>query len=188
MARRSRSSSRWKHAQQARRRLPGAFEQAHGGLVGALLLRAAVAQKRLLRHCLAAAQDGAPHLAFARDDGAGRQHRRQDHLGRSVLHRVPRANQVAAGDVADLVREHADDLAGVLGGGQHAARQEKIGAAGDEGVDVGVVDDVQPDRVFAEARSLQQWRGIGPDGIFDLGVADQRHALRPRRRRCRQDQ
>ena len=33
------------HAQEARRRLPGTFKEPHGGLVGALLLRAAVTQK-----------------------------------------------------------------------------------------------------------------------------------------------
>ena len=114
-----------------------------------------------------------PDLAFARDDGAGRKHRRQDHLGRGILHCIPRADQVAARDMADLVRDHTDDLAGLLGGAQHTAREEEIGAAGDEGVDVGVVDDVEPDRVFAQARSLQQWCGIGANDIFDLGVAYQ---------------
>ena len=105
------------HAQEARGGLPGGIEEADGGLVGTFLLRPAVAKERLLRHRLAAAQHRASHLAFAGDDGAGREDRRQDHLGRCVLQRVPGAYQVAAGDVADFVREHTDDLAGVLGSG-----------------------------------------------------------------------
>ena len=107
---------------------------------------------------------------------------RQDHLGRCVLHRAARAREVAALDMADLVGEHADDLARLLGRGQHAGGEEEIGSAGDEGVDAGIVDDMQPHRAVVEARCLQQWRGIGADGSLDLGVADERHALRSRRR------
>ena len=176
------------HPQEARGGLSGALEVADGGLVGVLLLRAAVLQERLLRQCLAAAHDRDSDVALAGDDGAGAEDGRQDHLDRRVFHRVLRADQMTAGDMADLVGDHADDLAGFLGGGQQAAAEEEIGAARDEGVDAAVVDDVEPDRAGAKARSLQQWRGIGANGILDLGVADERHALCLRRRRCRKDQ
>ena len=67
--------------------------------------------------------------------------------------------------------------------GQAFGRGDLVAAAGDEGVDDVLVDDVDLDAVGIETGGLEQWRGVEPDGIFDLGVADQRQlsTLGPRR-------
>ena len=49
--------------------------------------------------------------------------------------------QMAAGDVAGLVREHADDLVRRLGFEQRAGIDEDVPAVHDEGVEGAVVDD-----------------------------------------------
>ena len=80
----------------------------------------------------------------------------------------------------------ADHLAGLLGLDQQPGIDEHIQAAGDKSVECAVVYEVQPDALGAEARCLEQWRGVGADGIFDLRIANQlelssRHPLRQQR-------
>ena len=87
---------------------------------------------------------------------------------------------MAAGDVAGLVRDHADHFVRFLGRGQQAGVHEHLQAAGDEGVDLRVVDDVDLDGIGVEAGRFEDRVGIGPQGRFDLGIADQ--AGRPTRR------
>jgi len=83
--------------------------------------------------------------------------------------------------VAGFVGDDPDDLAGVGALHQKAGVEEQFLAAGDESVEGGVIDDVNLDRRRIEAGRLEHWRRKNPDGIFDLGVADELEF--PRRRR-----
>ena len=90
-----------------------------------------------------------------------------------VLELLLRARQVAARDVAGLVRDDADQLVGRLGLGQQSGVDEDLHAAGDEGVDALVVDDVDLHRGGIEAGSGEDRIGIGAQGRLDLRIADQ---------------
>ena len=80
---------------------------------------------------------------------------------------------MAAGDMAALVGEHADQLVGSLGGQQQAGVDEYSLAAGDEGVEAVVLDDHDLDRLRIEAGDTPDRRNKGADRVLDLGVADE---------------
>ena len=56
---------------------------------------------------------------------------------------------MTAGDMAALMRDHADDLIGCLGVHQRAGMDEHVVPVDDEGVEGAVVDDVDVDRLCA---------------------------------------
>ena len=91
------------------------------------------------------------------------------------------AGEVTAGDVADLVGEDPDDLAGTLAGQQEPGEDEDFLAAGDECVELICAHQMDLDRLGAEAGRAEQWCRIAANGIFDFGVADDRELLRRRR-------
>ncbi len=124
-----------------------------------------------------------PRLAAAArhaDGDAGQD--ADDRLDGAVLELLLRAREMAAGDVAGFVRDHADHLVGRLGLGQQAGMDEDLHAVGDEGVDALVVDDVDLDREGIEAGRGEDRIGIGAQGRLDLGIADQAGAARLRLR------
>ena len=94
-------------------------------------------------------------------------------------------DDVAAGDVAELVRDHALHLVGIVGRGDQAGMDVDDLAAGDEGVDLAVVDQddldvlgLKPGRLDQRPRDVAQQR-------LGLGVAQDRLGrgrLRARRR------
>ena len=77
---------------------------------------------------------------------------------------------MAAGDMAGLVRDHADDLVRIVGLGQKPAIDEHVVALRHEGVDLVAGDQMQLDGRGRNARRLEQWRGVDADGIFDFRV------------------
>ena len=86
---------------------------------------------------------------------------------------------MAAGDVAELVRDHALHLVGIVGRGDQARMDVDDLAAGDEGVDLGIADQhdldvlrLQPGRLDQRPRHVAEQR-------LGLGVAQDR--LRRRR-------
>ena len=83
---------------------------------------------------------------------------------------------MTAGDVADFVGHDSDHLTGMGALPQQTGGQEQTLAAGDEGVEGVVADQVDRKRCRIELRRPQQWRRIRTDGIFDFRVADQRGA------------
>ena len=91
---------------------------------------------------------------------------------------------MAAGDMAALVRDHADDLVGSLRIHQGAGMDEHVVPVDDEGVEGAVVDDVDVDRLSAQAGGVKDRLGIGLDQPFRLGIADHA-ARRPRWSRSR---
>ena len=84
---------------------------------------------------------------------------------------------VAAGDMAGLVRDDADDLVGRLGLQQRAGVDEHA-AAGDEGVEARIVDQNDVDAGFRQARGLEDRPRIVAHQRLDLGIAHDRHILR----------
>ena len=62
---------------------------------------------------------------------------------------------MAAGEMAGLVREHADDLVRRLGVEQRAGIDEDVAAVHDEGVEGAVVEDDDLDVLLGEAGRLQ---------------------------------
>ena len=100
--------------EQAAGRAAGVGEIGERGLVGRRLLGAAVLQKGALRHLLAAGDGRRAGLAAARADGGGEADQgRDDRLRVGAAQAVVQARQMAARDVADLVRDHSLDLVGM---------------------------------------------------------------------------
>ncbi len=77
---------------------------------------------------------------------------------------------MAAGDVAGLVRDHADDLVRRLGL-QQRARVDEHAAAGDEGVEARIVDQDDVDARFRQAGGLEDRPRVVAHQRLDLGVA-----------------
>ena len=88
-------------------------------------------------------------------------------------------DDVAAGDVAELVGDHALDLVGVVGGGDQAGMDVDDLAAGDEGVDRLVVDEDDLDVLGPEPGRLDERPRHVAEQRLGLGVAQDR--LRRRR-------
>ncbi len=142
------------------------------GLVGRLLLAAIEAHEVALRVGLATGNDR--RTEFRRADHGGRRTQQggQDHLGGGALCRQGNPAQMAAGDMSDLVRDHPRQLVGVLGAHQEAGVDEQVHAAGDEGVEGIVLDDVDVDRIAAQSRRLEDRVGQLVQVVLDLGVPD----------------
>ncbi len=83
------------------------------------------------------------------------------------------ARQMPAGDVAGLVRQHADQLRRPLGADQEAGVDEYPLAARHEGVEAVVLDEHNRHGFRIEAGDLPDRRDEGPDRALDLGVADE---------------
>ena len=165
-------------------RLAGRGQKLDAGAVGLVLLGAHVGEQRVLdrggrpgdrggaslAHARAAAAAGGDHRADAQDHG-------DDRLRGRGRHRLAQSRQMAAGDVAGLVREHADDLIWRFRFHQRAAIDEDAAAVGDESVERAIVDDDDLDVLLGEAGAAQDRLGIFPQQLLDLGVADDRRAL-----------
>ena len=83
-----------------------------------------------------------------------------------------------AGDMAGLVREHADDLVRSLRFHQRARVHEDVLAVHDESVEGAFIDDDDVDILLRKPRHAQDRLGIIAQQLLDLGVADQRQAGR----------
>ena len=79
---------------------------------------------------------------------------------------------MAAGDVAGLVREHADDLVRRRRIGERADKDENAPTVGDEGVEGAVVEDHDLDVLRREPGGLQDRPRIVAQQFLDLGVAN----------------
>ena len=73
--------------------------------------------------------------------------------------------------------EHADHLTGAIGPLQQACVHEYPLPARHEGVQACVLDQMNADERGVQPCDVEQWRGVNPDGIFDLGIADQEYSL-----------
>ena len=91
------------------------------------------------------------------------------------------ARQVAARDVAGLVREHADHLVRRVRLHDRAGIDENATAVGDERVEGALVDDHDLDILLRQAGSLQDRLGVFAQQLLDLGVAHDRRPGLPAR-------
>src|SRR3546814_8270037 len=87
-------------------------------------------------------------------------------------------DDMAAGDMAELVRYDALHLVGGLGGGDQAGKNIDNLAAGDEGVDVVAVEQDDLDVVGLKSGGLLEGPGHVAEERLRLGVAQ--HGLRHR--------
>ena len=165
-------------------RLPGALQEGDRCLVGRALLSLRILQEREKgsRDRRLARAGRAGLAASAAADGAARHDRTADQgfedlHGAEPAHLLLHACKMAARDVAGLVRHYADQLIGRLGAHDQAGVDEDALAARHEGIERVVLDDHDLDRAGVEAGRLPDRRHEGPDGILDLGVADQIEAL-----------
>ena len=169
--------------------LPGGVEKLCAGMVGLVFLSADIGQKRTLDRRLRP-QDRGRCIATA---GARGGHRRadaeqqRDHGGglrrRQLLAQL---EQMAAGQMPGLMREHANDLVRRLGIEQCAGIDEDVPAIHDEGIEGAVVEHDHLDVLLGEAGGLEARLRVVAQQLLDLGIADDRHAgggvLRARRR------
>ena len=82
--------------------------------------------------------------------------------------------QMAAGDMAGFVREHADDLVWRRRFHQRAGVDEDAPAVHHERVERAVVDDDDANVLLREPGGLQDRLGVVAQQLLDLGVANQR--------------
>ena len=110
------------------------IENHHRALVGRLLHAAGEAKQVAHRHLLAADADADARAVTRADRGGGADQHGGDRLDHRVAHRLGQLSEMAAADMAGLVRQHADDLERRPGLGQQAAVDEQPVAGADEGV------------------------------------------------------
>src|SRR5262245_50281591 len=85
---------------------------------------------------------------------------------------ISEPGEMAAGDMAALMRYHADDLIGGLRIHYGTGMDEHVVPVDDEGVKGSVVDDMNVDRLSAQACGVEDRLGVGLDQAFRLGITD----------------
>ena len=170
-------------------RLAGLAEKGGGGLVRRGLLGPGIGEQAALRHALAAhhqrlaalGRRGVPGHGGA-DHGGGTEQGRGDRHVAGLAELVVHARKMAAGDVARLMRQHADHLVRRLGLLQQPGMDEDALAFRHEGVDGRAVDQIHMDRAGGETRHPEDVAGVNPQQPLDFGVADEgRLVVSPRR-------
>ena len=116
--------------------------------------------------------------ARAGDRGADAGQKRDDRCGLRIGELFAQSHQMTAGQVAGLVREHADDFVRRLGVEQCAGIDEDVTPVHDEGVEGAVVEDDDLDVLLGQAGRLQDRRRVVAHQLLDFGVADDRRAAR----------
>ena len=170
--------------QEAARRLVGAVEEAS---CAAWSAEASCAIEKAMKAALAdalrrrACRPPPASALWPATRRRGARHHGDDARDRGVVHRLRRAREMAAGDVAGLVRHDADELVGRLAAQEGAGVEEQVLAAGDEGIERRIVDDVDMHRLRVEAGDSQDRRPPGADDAFDLRVANERQLIVRRR-------
>ncbi len=128
-----------------------------------------------LADALAAGARTGDHRADAEQQGDDRLRLRGGQL-------LAQARKMAAGDMAGLVGQHADDLVRRLRLHQRAGIDEDAPPVHHEGVEGALVDDDDLDVLLRQSGGAQDRLGIVAQQLLDLGVADDRHAARRRLR------
>ena len=119
--------------------------------------------------CAAAAAGG--------NQRAGAEEHGDDRLRRRGSDRVAHARQMSAGDVAGLVRQHANDLIRRLGLHQCAAVDEDAAAVGDERIERTIVDDDDLHVLLRKSRRPQDRLRVFSEQLLDFRVADDGRSL-----------
>ena len=142
--------------EQAARRLSGAVEQTHRGLVGGGLLGAGVAQRTLERDVVAAGDDRLTEVGPAGGDRRGEAENvgGDQALGRPAEVRTA-GRRMACRQMAGFMSDHTDHLKRVLGAHQQAGMDEHVEPRYHEGVKRRIVDQVDVDRPGAQTGRLE---------------------------------
>ena len=170
-------------------RLLGGVEERDGSLIGRQFLVLPVGEQSADGRIRS--PSGYAHAGLAHPGGAGERtanhrgdaeqlHHERRRFGARDLGSEP--GKVTAGDMAALMGDDADHLIGRLGGHQRAGMHEHIVPVDDESVEVGVVDDVNVDRLRAETGRAEDRLGVSADQRFGFSIADE--AGRVGRGRC----
>ena len=171
-------------------------EEFHRGAVGLFFLAALVRQERAAQRFLrrqhrrhaGIAEATVRSAARTGDHGADAEQHGDDRGGLRRGELFAQPCQMPTGDVAGLVREHADHLVRRLGVHQRAGIDEDAAAVHDEGVEGLLVDDGDADVLLREAGGAQDRLRVVAQQLLGLGVADDRNPRRlcAGRRRCHQ--
>ena len=86
--------------------------------------------------------------------------------------------EMAAREMASLVRQHADQLVWRLRLHDRAGVHENAVAIGDKGVECAVVDDHDLDVLFFQPRDAEDRPGVIAQQLLRLGIANDRQAFR----------
>ncbi len=167
--------------QHALGRLPRRLEIGDRRSVGGRFLGALIAKQAAAGEFAAAGGDAGARLGQAaracggsRCDCADAEQRCDDRHGLGARELIAQTVLVAAGDVAGLMGDDADDLVGGVGLQQRAGVDEHA-AAGDEGVEAWIVDEDDVDARFREPGSLEDRPRIVAHQGLDFRVAHDRH-------------
>ena len=173
--------------------LAGRGQKLHAGAVGVFFLLAPIGEQGAADHFLrrgdrrrAGIGQAAIGVAAscARHHRAGAEQHGDDHLGLRLRQLLAHLGEMAAGEVAGFVRQHADDLVRGLRLHDRAVIHENAAAVGDEGVEGALVDDHHLDVLLFQTGGAQDRPGIVAQQLLGLGVAEHRRApvlLRKRR-------
>ena len=124
------------------------------------------------RELLRAADEGRAGAAFARGNSEKPEADRQEGRTGGDFGGALAADAVATGDVAGLVRDHALDLVRRVGSDNEAGMDMDVLAVRHEGVQAGIIDDVEADITGVEARDGQDLVSPLAQGFLDFGVTD----------------
>ena len=159
----------------------GVVEIFDRGLVGRGLLRAGEGEKLAERCLLAGHQHREARFGGSRRDGERSKHEGREGEPAGVARAVLDADRVAAGDVAELVRDHPLNLIDVVRRLDQPAVQIDRLAGCDEGVNLRVVEQDDVDILRIEPRRHDHRAGNFAEQRLGLAVAKDLAALR----RCR---
>ena len=166
------------------RRLTGGIEKFHAGVVGLVFLRAHISQQRAHDRRLRRHDRRRADIAAAAGARAGNRRADAERAGPRSMPSARDAScsrrrwQMAAGEMAGLVREHADDLVRGLGVEQRAGIDEDVAAVHDKGVERAVAENDDPDVLLGKPGGAQDRLRVVAQQLLDFGVADNRHAAR----------
>ena len=168
-----------KERQHARCRLAGCSEILEGRLVGRRFHGARVIENEPLAIVPAPPMMPCPARSASLcristpSHGRGTEQHADDHCRALTVNFLPHASKMAAGDMASLMRKHADHLVWCLGLREQAGIDKHALPAGDESVDAGIVDQIDFDRPWTETGGLKYRLRIEPHQAFDLGIANE---------------
>jgi len=166
--------------------LSGGVEEFDAGAVGVFLLLALIGQQRALDHRLrcgdrrgAGAGEAVAAAAAAGTGGecADAEQHRDDHLGLGLRQLLAHLGEMAAGQMAGFVCQHADDLVRCLRLQQRTVVDEDATAVSNERVERAVVDDDDLDILLLQTGGAQDRPGVFAQQLLGLGVAQHRRSL-----------
>ena len=156
----------------------GTLEEGGTRLVRARFLLAGEGEQAARCKMLAAHDERHACIACARGNGTDTKDHGCHDRHRQVLEFLAPLHEMAARHMADFVGDNAHELARRIHRGDEAGMEEHLLAAGDEGVEIAVVDEMDLDRGRVDAGRAQQRVRIFAQHRFGFGIADDADALR----------